>query len=166
MRKQNFKMLLEIGKWKIYNMKYYTLLLLSLFLFQCSTQKMSPKVLESNFTEIKRVMKQQEIDWNNGDIDGFMEGYWKSDSLKFIGSRGINRGWQATLDSYKKGYPDKETMGKLQFEIIQLEALSPSVCHMIGRYTLIRKEDKPTGIFTLVWKLIDGKWVIVIDQTC
>lgn len=166
MQKQNFKMHLLIGKWKIYNMKRILILFMGLLFLQCSTPKLTPKYIDSSFASIKQVMKQQEIDWNNGDLEGFMEGYWKSDSLKFIGSRGINKGWQATLDSYKKGYPDKKTMGTLQFEVIKLEALSPTVCHMIGRYTLIRENDKPSGVFTLVWKLIDGKWVIVIDQTC
>ena len=64
---------------------------------------------------ILKVMKQQEIAWSNHDLEGFMQGYWKSDSLKFYGSRGLTRGWQQTLENYKKGYPTKEESGTLSW---------------------------------------------------
>ena len=115
---------------------------------------------------IHNVVKQQEIDWNAGNIPGFMEGYWHSDSLTFIGSKGLTMGWQKTLDNYKKSYPDKATMGALSLEIIKLDILSPEAAIMIGRFTLLREKDKPTGLFTLIWKKIDGKWLITSDQTC
>lgn len=75
-------------------------------------------------------------------------------------------GWQKTLDNYKKSYPDKATMGKLSLEIIKLDILSTEAAIMIGRFTLLREKDKPTGLFTLIWKKIDGKWLITSDQTC
>ncbi|TXB65347.1 nuclear transport factor 2 family protein [Vicingus serpentipes] len=114
--------------------------------------------------EIKKVMSLQEEAWNNGDIEQFMEGYWKSDSLMFIGKNGIKYGWQTTLDNYKVSYPDKTAMGKLNFEIIKLEVNSSSA-YMLGKWKLLRKEDTPNGYFTLYWKKIEGKWVITIDHT-
>ena len=114
--------------------------------------------------EIKKVMSLQEEAWNNGDIEQFMEGYWKSDSLMFIGKNGIKYGWQTTLDNYKASYPDKEAMGKLNFEIIKLE-VNGSSAYMLGEWKLLRKEDTPNGYFTLYWKKIEGKWVITIDHT-
>ncbi len=115
---------------------------------------------------INKVLSVQQDAWNDGDIDAFMEGYWNSDELIFIGRSGVNKGWQTTLDNYKKGYPDKAAMGQLSFEVIQLDQLSQKVYRMIGRYTLKREKDEPTGIFTLIWKYIDGRWLIVSDQTC
>lgn len=115
---------------------------------------------------IRMVMRHQEIAWNNGDIEGFMQGYWKSDQLRFVGRSGLKYGWENTLQGYKKGYPDKATMGKLHFEIDDLEPTGPDSYYMIGRYELIRKEDHPTGYFTLLWKRINGKWKIVSDMTC
>jgi ketosteroid isomerase-like protein len=114
--------------------------------------------------EIAGLMKKQEVAWNNGDIEGFMKYYWNSDSLKFIGSKGITYGWQKTLDNYKKGYPDKAAMGTLTFEISTKEMLSESVVFIVGKWSLAK--DKPAGgYFTLLWKKIKGEWVIVVDHT-
>jgi uncharacterized protein (TIGR02246 family) len=114
---------------------------------------------------IRQVMADQEAAWNRADIEAFMEGYWRSDSLTFIGSRGVTQGWQATLDSYKKGYPDATAMGKLIFTILRLEVLSPESAYVIGQWQLTREKDAPGGHFTLLWKKIGGKWVIVADHT-
>ena len=114
---------------------------------------------------IRKVLSDQEAAWNRADIEGFMEGYWNSDSLLFIGSRGVTRGWQPTLDSYKKGYPDAAAMGKLTFTILSLQVLSPESAYIIGKWQLARSKDDLGGHFTLLWKKIEGKWVIVADHT-
>ncbi|MBX2962496.1 MAG: nuclear transport factor 2 family protein [Cyclobacteriaceae bacterium] len=116
-------------------------------------------------TMIKNVMQLQQDAWNRADIESFMEGYWKSDSLKFIGRNGINYGWQTTLENYKKGYPTPEAMGKLTFTILSLELLSDTSAYLIGRWHLKRANDEPGGHFTLLWRKINGKWVIVADHT-
>ena len=115
---------------------------------------------------IIKVLNNQQTSWNNGDIDEFMQGYWNSPLLTFIGSSGVTKGWNQTLNNYKKRYPDSKTMGRLEFETVSLESISDSSFQMIGKYTLYREEDQPSGYFTLLWKFIDGKWVIVSDQTC
>lgn len=113
---------------------------------------------------VKDLMSQQETAWNNADINGFMKHYWKSDSLKFIGSKGITYGWQKTLDNYIKGYPNKEAMGILTFTILEATQLSETSIYVIGKWEL--KKEKPSGgHFTLLWKNINGKWVIVADHT-
>ena len=111
-----------------------------------------------------KVMNQQEKDWNDGNIEGFMIGYWQSDSLMFIGKNGIKYGWQTTLDNYKKSYPDKAAMGKLKFEVLKLE-INGNSAYMLGKWSLIRASDNPNGHFTLYWKKIDGNWAITIDHT-
>ena len=109
-------------------------------------------------------MKIQEMAWNNADIVGFMKYYWKSDSLKFISSKGITYGWQKTYDNYVKGYPTKEAMGILTFTIKEATQLSESSIYVIGQWQL--KKDKPVGgYFTLLWKKINKQWVIVADHT-
>lgn len=109
-------------------------------------------------------MKIQEEAWNKADIAGFMNYYWKNDSLKFIGSKGITYGWQKTYDNYVKGYPTKEAMGILKFTIKEATQLSGTSIYVIGQWEL--KKDKPTGgYFTLLWKKINGQWVIVADHT-
>jgi len=114
--------------------------------------------------EIISVMKMQEKAWSNGDIDSFMKGYWNSDSLMFVGKNGIKYGWNTTRNNYKKAYPDKRTMGKLEFNIIKLEVNGNSA-FMLGKWSLVRENDNPNGHFALYWKKINGKWLITIDHT-
>lgn len=114
---------------------------------------------------ILEVMSNQQAAWNKADINAFMEGYWKSDSLKFIGRNGVTYGWSTTLENYKKGYPTPEAMGQLTFTIVSVELLSPTSAYMIGKWELKRANDAPGGHFTLLWKKINGKWVIVADHT-
>jgi ketosteroid isomerase-like protein len=116
---------------------------------------------------IKTMMLQQSKDWNDGNIDAFMQGYWQSDSLMFVGSRGITYGWKATLDSYKKGYPDKATMGTLKFDFLKLEFFDQqTTCWLLGTWHLDRpKKGDVGGYFTLMLKKINGKWLIVSDHT-
>jgi ketosteroid isomerase-like protein len=111
------------------------------------------------------VMQAQEKAWNEGNLVDFMAGYWKSESLKFIGKSGINYGWEKTLQNYQKGYPNQEAMGKLTFTIIELDKLSAKSAFMIGKWHLKRANDELSGHFTLLWKKINGKWLIVADHS-
>lgn len=120
---------------------------------------------KADVSEVNEAMKKQEIAWNKADIEGFMAYYWKSDSLKFIGSKGITYGWQKTLDNYKKSYPTPDAMGVLTFENNTIEQLSPTKIYVIGKWNLKRKEGDVGGHYTLLWKKINGKWVITVDHT-
>jgi ketosteroid isomerase-like protein len=114
---------------------------------------------------IRELMSEQEKSWNTHDIEGFMKYYWKSDSLKFIGKKGITYGWQKTLDNYRNSYPNGQAMGTLVFEVLNAEKLSGSAVYVIGKWNLLRKEDSVGGYFTLLWKKMKGRWVIVSDHT-
>ena len=116
-------------------------------------------------TAIRNVMNKQVEAWNSGDIDTFMQTYWKSDSLMFIGSTAPTHGWQSTLENYKKNYPDTAAMGKLAFNLIKLKQLSPEYYFVIGEWHLTRTEGNIGGYFTLLFKKINGNWVIVVDHT-
>jgi ketosteroid isomerase-like protein len=117
-------------------------------------------------TEILEVLNRQQENWNKGDIETFMQDYWKSDELKFIGKNGIVKGWNATLDRYLKSYPDRATMGQLKFDIKEVDFLSKKSVWVLGQWQLTRPEKGDVGgFFTLIFKKIDGKWVIVSDHT-
>ncbi|MCO6498847.1 MAG: nuclear transport factor 2 family protein [Vicingus serpentipes] len=138
-------------------MKQIIISILLLILFSC-------RDIEHEKTAIVKVMEQQEKDWSDGNIENFMKGYWQSDSLMFVGKNGIKYGWNTTLENYKKSYPNKAAMGKLEFDIIQLE-VNGETAYVLGKWSLIREKDNPNGYFALYWKKIDGKWVITIDHT-
>ncbi|HZY78110.1 MAG TPA: DUF4440 domain-containing protein [Cyclobacteriaceae bacterium] len=113
---------------------------------------------------IRDLLHNQEVAWNKGNIDAFMEGYWKSDSLKFIGTA-ITTGWNATLQRYKTTYPDRQAMGELKFTFYEFRFIGSDACMVTGRYRLKRKADEPTGMFTLLLRKMEGKWLIVYDHT-
>ncbi len=114
---------------------------------------------------IIKVMAKQQQDWNRGDIEAFMQSYWKSDSLMFLGKKGPNYGWQTTLDHYKKSYPDKAAMGQLSFKIIKVDVLDKTNAFVLGAWNLKRDKDAPGGYFTLWFKKFNGVWKIVADHT-
>jgi len=114
---------------------------------------------------IRKALFWQVEAWNKGDINDYMSVYWKSDSLKFIGSANISYGWNKTLQSYKESYPDKESMGHLSFSDIEIEVLSENSAFVIGKWKLVRDKGNLNGIFTLLFKKINDKWVIVCDHT-
>jgi ketosteroid isomerase-like protein len=114
---------------------------------------------------ILKVLETQRVAWNNGDIDGFMQGYWKSDSLMFVGKDAPVYGWQKTLDRYKRSYADKAAMGKLTFTVLKVDLLDKTNAFMLGAWHLDREKDTPGGYFTLWFRKINGVWVIVVDHT-
>lgn len=103
--------------------------------------------------------------WNQGNLDGFMETYWKSDSLLFIGKSGPTYGWTATLENYKKSYPDKSAMGTLSFNLLELKKLAGDVYFVVGKWKLVRTAGDLSGHFTLVLRKINGDWKIIADHS-
>ncbi|RED91750.1 uncharacterized protein DUF4440 [Marinoscillum furvescens DSM 4134] len=114
--------------------------------------------------EIRKILKEQEDCWNSGDITCFMQGYWKSDSLVFVGQSGVTYGWEATLQNYQKNYPGQEEMGTLTFDILEVRLLSKQSWLMIGKWSLWRKEPV-FGHFSVVFQQKEGRWVIVADHS-
>lgn len=119
----------------------------------------------SDVEEVKSILLRQASDWNRGDLDAFMVGYWPSEQLQFIGGNGVTYGYKNTLERYKRVYPDRSAMGQLKFDILEVNQLSKQVIMLTGKYTLTREKDMPTGHFLLIWKKIKGEWVIVADHS-
>lgn len=116
-------------------------------------------------TAIRTTMSNQVKYWNEGNLEAFMEGYWKSDSVMFIGSHGITYGWQNTLNNYKKGYPDTAAMGKLHFNLLEVKRLSAIYFFVTGKWHLTRSIGDAEGYFTLLFQKIKNRWVIVKDHS-
>lgn len=116
-------------------------------------------------TAILKVLEQQTSSWNRGDVEGFMQGYWKDDSLMFIGKSGINWGWQKTLNNYKKSYPDTTSMGRLSFDIILVKKLSVNYYYVVGKWMLKRSIGDLSGYYNLLFQKINGRWLIIADHS-
>ena len=114
---------------------------------------------------IRNVMIEQVSAWNSGNIDAFMQTYWQNDSLLFVGSTGPTYGWKTTLENYKTRYPDTAAMGKLSFNVLQLKSLSPGYYFLLGEWHLKRTIGDIGGYFTLLFRKINGRWLIIADHT-
>lgn len=114
---------------------------------------------------ITELMDRQAKEWNRGNIDGFMKGYWDNDSLMFIGKSGITYGYDSTLLNYKKGYSDTSKMGKLSLTMLHIRKLSPEYYFVVGKWHLKRSIGDIGGHYTLLFRKINGKWVIVADHS-
>lgn len=115
--------------------------------------------------EIRKILNTQTEAWNRGDIETFMVGYWENDSLMFVGKSGVTYGYQNTLSNYKKGYPDTAAMGKLAFTLIQLKRLSDEYYHVTGKWHLKRTIGDIGGHYTLLFRKLNGKWMIISDHS-
>ncbi len=120
---------------------------------------------DSAISEIKKVLASQALAWNVGDIEAFMESYWNSPELMFVSKNGVVKGWDNTLARYKKSYPDQAAMGKLAFDVVSAEILGPDAVFLVGRWQLERDAGPVGGYFTLLWKRVEGRWLIVADHT-
>ena len=109
-------------------------------------------------------MDDQAAAWNRGDLEAFMQGYWNSEKLVFVGSD-VTRGWQPTLDRYKRTYGTREKMGTLTFSDLEITILSKDAAVVLGSWSLARATDNPHGKFTLVFRKFKEGWRIVLDHT-
>jgi beta-aspartyl-peptidase (threonine type) len=116
-------------------------------------------------SEIETVIRAQQDAWNRGDIEGFMNGYWRSGQTVFVSGDDVTRGWEKVLDRYKKKYSDKSKMGTLTFSNLEITPLGDDSAVVLGSWRLQRADDSPHGRFTLIFRHFPEGWKIVHDHT-
>jgi ketosteroid isomerase-like protein len=114
---------------------------------------------------IRSMLAKQVVQWNRGNVAGYMVGYWEHDSLVFIGKNGPTYGYRATLERYRKAYPDAAHMGQLTSTVLRLRMLSPEWAYVTGRWQLKRPAGDLGGYYTLLLRKIRGEWLIVEDHS-
>jgi len=145
-----------------------TFLLLFIFILCVSATNLfaqTNKRDEKIAAEIRQVMNAQTSAWNAGDIEYFMRGYWNSPELKFVSGANVTKGWQPTLERYKKNYDSRAKMGVLTFSDLEITVLSKDAATVLGSWSLQREKDKPGGKFTLIFRKFKDGWRIVHDHT-
>lgn len=122
---------------------------------------------EMQVAAIESVLVAQQQAWNSGDLDAFMDGYWQSDSLRFASGGRVRYGWQPTLDGYRRGYPDRATMGTLTFDSLSVHLLTSEDAYVFGRWSLARDSSfaPASGLFTLIFQRLPQGWRVVHDHT-
>jgi len=114
---------------------------------------------------VTSILTAQQDAWNRGDIDAFMEHYWKSEELTFSSEGKTTRGWKATLTRYQERYPTPKEMGRLKLDELEITPLGTSAAMVLGRWNLQRESGPLSGNFTLVVRKFDESWLIVHDHT-
>lgn len=137
----------------------------ALVLMQCAAGVAQDKRDAKAEAAIRAVMDAQAAAWNRGDIEGYMDGYARSDDIVFVSGDSVTRGWQTVLDRYKKSYDTREKMGTLEFSDLEIKVMGKDVASVHGRWQLTRAADKPHGRFTLIFRRAGKNWRIVHDHT-
>jgi len=141
------------------------LVILFLILTSCNSTKKNTV----DFKAIENVLNTQVNEWQKGNIDGFMEGYWHSDLLQFITKNGIKKGYDSVCQNYKKHYDTPEKRGHLTFSDLKFQTLDSDgeIVHCTGRWHIAAQaaESEKSGVFSLIFKNMNGEWKIIIDHT-
>ena len=111
------------------------------------------------------MLDAQAAAWNRGNIDEYMNGYARSGATRFVSGDTLTRGWKTVRDRYAKKYDSREKMGTLTFSDVQIEQLGRDTAVVVGRWKLSRRNDKPHGRFTLIFRRLPEGWRIVHDHT-
>jgi beta-aspartyl-peptidase (threonine type) len=114
---------------------------------------------------IRAVLSAQQAAWNEGKVDVFLDGYWRSAELTFSGSNGVARGFDAVRERYKKSYPDRQAMGKLDFSELEIRMLGSDAALVLGHWHLTREKGDVGGVFSLVFERFPNGWRIIHDHT-
>jgi len=75
--------------------------------------------------EIRAVLDRQVECWNKRDLEGFMEGYWRSPELTFYSGGTKTSSWDKTIERYrriKERISDQQLIDGAQKLIDELEA--------------------------------------------
>ena len=128
--------------------------------------KLTPQVQDSTKQTITQLLTVQAAAWNDGNLEKFMETYWKSEKLTFSSGGNTTRGWQATLDRYKKSYSTREKMGNLHFDELEVTIIESQTALVLGNWHLrFADGTKADGNFSLVVTKIDNAWKIIHDHS-
>lgn len=141
------------------------LFVLNVFLVPTSVYAQSTSRQDKIRSSIRMVLEAQRDAWNRGDIEGYMDGYDRSNDTVFVSGDNVTRGWQTVLDRYKKSYSSREKMGMLTFSDLEITPLTKELAVVIGSWRLKRANDEPHGKFTLIFRKTKNGWRIIHDHT-
>lgn len=140
-------------------------ILIPFFILFCLTAINTASAQNEDITAIKAILAEQQEAWSNNDLEGFMQGYWQSDSLTYYSRGKITQGWQTTLDNYRRKYPTKADTGTLNFKINAITKINDAAYYVMGQYYLTLESGDKNGTFMIIFKYMDGEWKIVADSS-
>jgi len=120
--------------------------------------------------EITAMLQASSASWNGGDLDGFLDDYWRSDELTFSDADGVNRGWVQVRDRYLRTYwAPGASRDSLRFQEVEVTPLGSEHALALGRFDLYRPQEgdsvTASGYFSLVLRRTPEGWRIIHDHT-
>jgi len=135
-------------------------------MYSCSKSSQEPVLdkvqVESN---VGALLEAQLVQWNLGNIDGFMEGYWDSPEMRFVSSKSVIMGHPKLTEMYKKSFPKRDDMGKLKFAVNDKKWMGEEVLSVLGQWEVLTEDTTRSGNFCLFFMEVDEGWRIVEDHT-
>jgi ketosteroid isomerase-like protein len=116
--------------------------------------------------DVRAVLDDQVACWNQGDLEGYMKGYWNDDKLTFYSGGTVTKGWKPVLERYRKSYKaEGKEMGKLAFADVEVEMAGEANAIVRGKWKLVNSKETVEGLFTLQVKKLAEGWKVVHDHT-
>lgn len=114
---------------------------------------------------IERVIIAQQTAWNQGDVPGFLQGYWNDTTTTYVGRSGPRYGYGSLQATYLKAYPTPKAMGTLTFTLERSQLVGPHHAVVAGRWRLGGTAPAAQGWFTLLMEERRGQWKITYDHS-
>ena len=117
--------------------------------------------------EIAAMLTRSAVDWNHGDLAGFMSDYAQDSLTSYMSGGHVQYGWQPLYDRYQANYfaPGK-SRDSLSFGELRVRVLTPDFAYATARFTLARGDSVvASGPFTLVLQRQGDRWRILHDHT-
>jgi uncharacterized protein (TIGR02246 family) len=114
--------------------------------------------------EIREIIDRQQTLWNEGDLEGFMGYYWRSEDFVFQSGNTRLRGWEELRSMYRRKYSG-EKRGTLAFSGIDVHVQSQEDAYVTGTWRVSLADTTREGLFTLIFKKLDDGWRIVHDHS-
>lgn len=165
MRSRSERSAMKIRIWKVMGRAVWLVALMAWTAASASHGPASQRTESGALAEIRKLLAEQQAAWNRGDQDEFLLGYWNSDETAFAGTQGIVRGWRGLRERYRKGYPDRAAMGRLEFSDLEVTPLCSEAALALGKWHLEREAGPIGGVFSLVLRRFPEGWRIVADHT-
>jgi|HubBroStandDraft_2_1064218.scaffolds.fasta_scaffold335704_1 uncharacterized protein (TIGR02246 family) len=103
--------------------------------------------------------------WNRHDLDGYLDGFWRSDSLILVVEGETVRGWDLLSKALHTGYPNPTEMGNVTLDRVQVQMLSSDLALALTWDTVSFPKKKEFGTSTIVMKKLPEGWRVAVMHT-
>jgi len=119
----------------------------------------------NSISAIEAILNAQASAWSRGDLDGYLDHFWRDPRLYYGSVNTVVRGWDALRASYASRYGEGAQLGHLQFSNVEIELMSEDIAKVTGRFDVTDAAFPASGTYLIVLRKFAGKgWKVVSDQ--